>query len=100
MYLRIDRFYFNIREMDSWNLLINGLVQSISYVVKFYISLWYFYSVYCRENLLKPDQLVQVDMLVGALTEILWKVCSVDMMIVVMFEMSDVVSVEGRNKEF
>ena len=54
----------------------------------------------CRENLLKPDQLVQVDMLVGALTEILWKVCSVDMMIVVMFEMSDVVSVEGRNKEF
>ena len=98
MYLRIDRFYFK-REMDSWNLLINGLVQSISYVVKFYISLWYFYSVYRRENLLKPDQLVQVDMLVGALTEILWKVCSVEMMIV-MFEMSDVVSVEGRNKEF
>ena len=55
--------------------------------------------MYCRENLLKPDQLVQVDMLVGALTEILWKVCSVEMMIV-MFEMSDVVSVEGRNKEF
>ena len=31
--------------------------------------------MYYRENLLKPDQCVQVDVLVGALTEILWKVC-------------------------
>ena len=60
--------------MKLRNLLRNLLIGGPS-SVELYILLCYFYSVCCRENLLKPDQLVQVDMLVGALTEILWKVC-------------------------